>query len=79
MQQGGDLGFRWNSRLVPMSWSQTWTFGSNPFLSSVFWPSSPSVMPSTGAFRLQPRGFQVAEERVTQDGSIELVVTRWDA
>ena len=24
-------------------------------------------------------GFQVAEERVTQDGSIELVVTRWDA
>ena len=62
-----------------MSWSQTWTFGSNPFLSSVFWPSSPSVAFNTVLSASNREGFQVAEERVTQDGSIELVVTRWDA
>ena len=77
MQEGGDLGFRWNSVMVPMSWSPTWTSGS-PFRLSVFAVTQRYAF-NTVLSASDREGFQVAEQRVTQDGSIELVVTRWDA
>lgn len=78
--QGGDLGFRWNAQTGAYElvtdldlWKQT--IPVERFLSKLTQRYAlNSVLQAS-----DQEGFQVSEQRVAQDGSIELVVTRWDA
>ena len=80
MQEGGDLGFRWNDQTGAYElvtdldlWKQT--IPIERFLAKLTQRYAlNNVLSATDR-----EGFQVSEQRVTQDGSIELVVTRWDA
>ena len=80
MDQGGDLGFRWNAATGAYElvtdldlWKQT--IPVERFLSKLTQRYAlNSVLQASNQ-----EGFQVSEQRVAQDGSIELVVTRWDA
>ena len=80
MDQGGDLGFRWNAETGAFElvtdldlWKQT--IPVERFLSKLTQRYAlNSVLQAS-----DQEGFQVSEQRVAQDGSIELVVTRWDA
>ena len=80
MDNGGDLGFRWNEKTGAYElvtdldlWKQT--IPVERFLSKLTQRYAlNTVLKASGA-----EGFQVAEQQVKQDGSIELVVTRWDA
>ena len=80
MDQGGDLGFRWNAETGAYElvtdldfWKQT--IPVERFLSKLTQRYAlNSVLQAS-----DQEGFQVSEQRVAQDGSIELVVTRWDA
>ena len=80
MQTGGDLGFRWNAatgayELVTALdlWKQT--IPVERFLAKL----TQRYAVNTVLSATQSEGFQVAEQSLRQDGSIELVVTRWDA
>ena len=80
MDHGGDLGFRWNAETGAFElvtdldlWKQT--IPVERFLSKLTQRYAlNSVLQAS-----DQEGFQVSEQRVAQDGSIELVVTRWDA
>ena len=80
MDQGGDLGFRWNAETGAYElvtdldlWKQT--IPVERFLSKLTQRYAfNSVLQASNQ-----EGFQVSEQRIAQDGSIELVVTRWDA
>ena len=80
MDNGGDLGFRWNDQTGAYElvtdldlWKQT--IPVERFLSKLTQRYAlNTVLKASGS-----EGFQVAEQQVKQDGSIELVVTRWDA
>jgi hypothetical protein len=80
MDNGGDFGFRWNDQTGAYElvtdldlWKQT--IPVERFLSKLTQRYAlNTVLEASGA-----EGFQVAEQQVKQDGSIELVVTRWDA
>ena len=80
MDNGGDLGFRWNEKTGAYElvtdldlWKQT--IPVERFLSKLTQRYAlNTVLKASGI-----EGFQVAEQQVKQDGSIELVVTRWDA
>ena len=77
--QGGDLGFRWNAEV-----------GSYELVTDLdLWKQSVPVerflaqLTQRYALRSilaasEQEGFQVSEQRQALDGSIELVVTRWD-
>ena len=79
MDNGGDFGFRWNDQTGAYElvtdldlWKQT--IPIERFLSKLTQRYAlNTVLKASGA-----EGFQVAEQQVKQDGSIELVVTRWD-
>ena len=79
MDNGGDLGFRWNEKTGAYElvtdldlWKQT--IPVERFLSKLTQSYAlNTVLKASGI-----EGFQVAEQQVKQDGSIELVVTRWD-
>jgi len=80
MQEGGDLGFRWNEQTGAYElvtdldlWKQT--IPIERFLAKL----TQRYALNTVLSATDREGFQVSEQRVTQDGSIELVVTRWDA
>ena len=79
MDNGGDLGFRLNEKTGAYElvtdldlWKQT--IPVERFLSKLTQRYAlNTVLKASGI-----EGFQVAEQQVKQDGSIELVVTRWD-
>jgi len=80
MENGGDLGFRWNAQTGAYElvtdldlWNQT--IPVERFLSKL----TQRYALNTVLRASDSEGFQVAEQQVKQDGSIELVVTRWDA
>ena len=79
MDNGGDLGFRLNEKTGAYElvtdldlWKQT--IPVERFLSKLTQRYAlNTVLKASGI-----EGFQGAEQQVKQDGSIELVVTRWD-
>ena len=80
MQEGGDLGFRWNAQSGAYElvtdldlWKQT--IPIERFLAKL----TQRYALNTVLTATSHEGFQVSEQHVAQDGSIELVVTRWDA
>ena len=80
VQEGGDIGFRWNSTSKSYElvtdldlWKQQ--IPVERFLSKLTQRYALNTVLAATA----KEGFQVAEQANTEDGSIELVVTRWDA
>ena len=80
MQVGGDLGFRWNAQ------SGAYELVTDLDLWKQQIPIERFLAKLTQRYALNTvlaatanEGFQVAEQTQAQDGSIELVVTRWDA
>jgi len=80
MQEGGDLGFRWNASSDSYElvtdldlWKQS--IPVERFLAKV----TQRYALNTVLSATSEEGFQVSEQTNQQDGSIELVVTRWDA
>ena len=80
MGEGGDLGFRWNAKSGAFElvtdldlWKQT--IPVERFLAKLTRRYALNTVLAASA----TEGFEVAEQRDCQDGSIELVVTRWDA
>ena len=80
MQVGGDLGFRWNAK------SGSYELVTDLDLWKQQIPIERFLAKLTQRYALNTvlaatanEGFQVAEQTQAQDGSIELVVTRWDA
>ena len=80
MSQGSDIGFRWNAGSKSYElvtdldlWKQT--IPVERFLAQVTQRYAlNTVLDSTAQ-----EGFQVSEQKNNIDGSIELVVTRWDS
>ena len=79
MDNGGDFGFRWNDQTAAYElvtdldlWEQT--IPIERFLSKLTQRYALNTVLKASV----TEGFQVAEQQVKQDGSIELVVTRWD-
>jgi len=79
MQDGGDLGFRWNAQTDSYElvtdldlWKQT--IPVERFLAKL----TQRYAFNTVLAASTREGFQVSEHNVAHDGSIELVVTRWD-
>ena len=80
MQVGGDLGFHWNAQ------SGAYELVTDLDLWKQQIPIERFLAKLTQRYALNTvlaatanEGFQVAEQTQAQDGSIELVVTRWDA
>ena len=80
VQEGGDIGFRWNST------SESYELVTDLDLWKQQIPVERFLSKLTQRYALNTvlaatakEGFQVAEQINTDDGSIELVVTRWDA
>ncbi|MEB3159728.1 MAG: DUF1257 domain-containing protein [Synechococcus sp.] len=80
MEQGGDLGFRWNALTGAYElvtdldlWRQQVPI--ERFLAKL----TQRYAFNTVLAASTEEGFAVAEQRNCEDGSIELVVTRWDA
>ena len=80
IQDGGDLGFRWNVESGAYElvtdldlWKQT--IPVERFLAKL----TQRYAFNTVLAASSREGFEVAEQSTAQDGSIELVVTRWDA
>lgn len=75
---GYDIGFTWNGQEYELVadlqfWQQPWSV--ERFLSKVSQRYAYHTVMNTTA----RQGFQVAEQRQNQDGSISLVVQRWSA
>ena len=80
MPQGGDLGFRWNEQRGAYELVTDLDLWRQPvpierFLAQL----SQRYALNTVLAETLKEGFEVAEQRTTVDGSIELVLTRWDA
>lgn len=80
MEQGGDLGFRWNASTEAYELVTDLDLWRQPvpverFLSRLTQRYAFNTVLSASS----DEGFTVSEQRTCQDGSIELVVTRWDA
>ncbi|WP_269621820.1 DUF1257 domain-containing protein [Prochlorococcus marinus] len=80
MPEGGDIGFRWNENQKAYElvtdldlWKQQIPF--DRFLSKLTQQYALSTVLAATA----EEGFEVAERKNNIDGSIELVVTRWDS
>ena len=80
MTSGGDLGFRWNEQSGAFElvtdldlWKQK--IPVERFLAQL----TQRYALNTVLAATSLEGFEVAEQRETVDGAIELVVTRWDA
>ena len=80
LQDGGDLGFRWNAESGAYElvtdldlWKQA--VPVERFLAKL----TQRYAFNTVLAASSREGFEVAEQSTAQDGSIELVVTRWDA
>ncbi|QNI80331.1 regulator of CO2 utilization Ycf35 [Synechococcus sp. RS9909] len=80
LQDGGDLGFRWNAATGAYELVTDLDLWRQPvpverFLSRL----TQRYALNTVLTASTNEGFTVSEQRSCQDGSIELVVTRWDA
>lgn len=80
MDNGGDIGFRWNAQ------SGSYEFVTDLDLWKQQIPVERFLSKLTQRYALNTvlaasssEGFQVAEQTETLEGTIELVVTRWDA
>ena len=80
MSTGGDLGFRWNDQSGAYElvtdldlWKQK--IPVERFLAQL----TQRYALNTVLAATSQEGFEVAEQKQTVDGAIELVVTRWDA
>ncbi len=80
MSKGGDIGFRWNPS------SQAYELVTDLDLWKQKVPVERFLAQLTQRYALntvlaatKEEGFEVAEEKKNLDGSIELVVTRWDS
>ncbi|KGG14761.1 MULTISPECIES: DUF1257 domain-containing protein [unclassified Prochlorococcus] len=80
MTKGGDIGFRWNQNTKAYElvtdldlWKET--IPVDRFLSKLTQQYALSTVLSATA----EEGFEVTERKNNLDGSIELVVTRWDS
>ena len=80
MNEGGDIGFRWNASTQAYElvtdldlWKQK--VPVERFLAQLTQRYAFNTVIAT----TKEEGFQVAEEKRNVDGSIELVVTRWDS
>ena len=80
MDQGGDIGFRWNEGIKAYElvtdldlWKQN--VPVERFLSQV----TQRYAFNTVLAATSEEGFEIAEQKKNVDGSIELVVTRWDS
>ena len=80
MNEGGDIGFRWNASTQAYElvtdldlWKQK--VPVERFLAQLTQRYAFNTVLAT----TKEEGFQVAEEKRNVDGSIELVVTRWDS
>ncbi len=80
VSEGGDIGFRWNEKTNAYElvtdldlWKQT--IPVNRFLSKLTQQYALNTVLEATA----EEGFEVAERKNNLDGSIELVVTRWDS
>ncbi len=80
MSEGGDIGFKWNSNTKAYElvtdldlWKQS--IPVDRFISKL----TQQYALSTVLSATEEEGFQVAERKNNVDGSIELVVTRWDS
>jgi len=80
VSEGGDIGFRWNENINAYElvtdldlWKQT--IPVNRFLSKLTQQYALNTVLAATA----EEGFEVAERKNNIDGSIELVVTRWDS
>ncbi len=79
MPKGGDLGFRWNVSTGTYELVTDLDLWSQPipverFLQQVTQRYALNTVLTTSA----QEGFELAEQKKNIDGSIELVVTRWD-
>jgi len=79
MQRGGDIGFRWNDNTQAYElvtdldlWKQQMPV--ERFLAKL----TQRYAYNTVISATSQEGFELAEEKENVDGSIELVVTRWD-
>ena len=79
LEKGGDIGFRWNEA------SQAYELVTDLDLWQQQIPVERFLSKLTQRYALNSvltataeEGFEVAEEKRNLDGSIELVVTRWD-
>ena len=80
VQEGGDIGFRWNTT------SESYELVTDLDLWKQQIPVERFLSKLTQRYALNTvlaatakEGFQVAEQTNPENGSIELVVTRWDA
>ncbi len=79
MKKGGDLGFRWNEKTNSYELVTDLDLWEQPLPVERFLAKLTqryalnTVLSATAA-----EGFQVSEQKNNVDGSIELVVTRWD-
>ncbi len=80
MPQGGDIGFKWNERIKAYElvtdldlWKQS--IPVDRFLAKL----TQQYALSTVLSATSEEGFEVSETKNNIDGSIELVVTRWDS
>ena len=80
VQEGGDIGFRWNGA------SKSYELVTDLDLWKQQIPVERFLSKLTQRYALNTvlaattnEGFQVAEQTQAEDGSIQLVVTRWDA
>ena len=79
MAKGGDLGFRWNEKTNSYELVTDLDLWEQPlpverFLAKLTQRYALNTVLSATA----KEGFQVSEQKNNTDGSIELVVTRWD-
>ena len=79
MHKGGDIGFRWNTNTNSYELVTDLDLWDQPlpverFLAKLTQRYALNTVLSATA----QEGFQVAEQKNNTDGSIELVVTRWD-
>ncbi len=79
MPEGGDIGFRWNDATQAYELVTDLDLWKQPipverFLSKLTQRYAVNTLLSATT----EEGFEVAEEKNNLDGSIELVVTRWD-
>ena len=79
MQEGGDLGFRWNDSVQAYElvtdldlWKQS--IPVERFLAQLTQRYALNTVLAATA----DEGFKISEQKNNVDGSIELVVTRWD-
>ena len=79
MPQGGDIGFRWNESIKAYELVTDLDLWKQPvpierFISQLTQRYAFNTVIEATAHE----GFEVAEQKKNLDGSIELVVTRWD-